>query len=587
MKKTPYILLDDQVNGRTRYYQSLVDVIRIYALDKVLSGFERMEAYKQKGYYLAGYIAYEAGHAFEPKLKDLCEKTSETPLIEMGVFKSYRAVPDGFFDACERAPEIKLKPRWSEADYLERFDQVQTYIRAGDVYQINLTFPLEGYYTGSARSIYDCLRRRQPGEFGAIISLSDQQFISFSPELFYQITDTQIDLRPMKGTAKRLDDPQDDKTLKQSLQRDPKNRAENLMIVDLLRNDVSRIAEVGSVHVPQLFHIETYPTLHQMTSQIRATLPKDTKIEAVFRALFPCGSITGAPKIRAMEIIHALEDRPRGAYCGAIGYIDPDGETCFNVAIRTMTLKDSLACYNVGSGVVLDSVGTDEYAECLLKSHVISPPPLNETLPDLIETLRWSAEQGYVRLSRHLSRLMQSAVALGYEFDSQALLDALESQTFDQDQRIRIALSAFGTFNIHATNFKSLPSPLKLSLSQHALTPTVQRFDHKTSARTFYDGERARISAITGCDEVLFFNRVGELCEGSFNSVYLKIDDILLTPLLSSGLLPSVLREELLENGQAVARVLTIEDINKAETIYVGNSLRGMMEARLLSVKKY
>ena len=375
-----------------------------------------------------------------------------------------------------------------------------------------------------------------------------------------------------------MPDPKADQALREAMRHDLKSQAENLMIVDLLRNDLSRLAEKASVKVPELFALETYPTLHQMTSRIQARIAEDVPIRQLFQSLFPCGSVTGAPKIRAMEIIHELENEPRGAYCGSIGYIDPDGTSCFNVAIRTFTLIDDQITYNVGSGIVLDSRGDDEYAECLLKAAVTQPEK-----PYLIETFRFDPDQGFIRLNRHLNRLAKAAEQLGYPIDMDAIQSELSGLSTDHPLRIRLTLSAKGDVNIEAEPFAEIKPPVKIALSAAPLSNAVQDTRFKISARDFYDKERARLKAQTGCDEVLFFNPQGDLCEGSFTNVFVEKAGELFTPDLTCGLLAGVLRAELLDMGQAREAIIRHGNLIEADRVYIGNSLRGLMPAHLLS----
>ncbi len=321
--------------------------------------------------------------------------------------------------------------------------------------------------------------------------------------------------------------------------------------------------------MPELFAGEDYPTLVQMTSQVTGRLRGAVGWEAIFRALFPCGSVTGAPKIRAMEIIHELEAGPRGAYCGSVGFIAPDGDAAFSVAIRTAVLEDGNLRYDVGSGVVLDSDGADEYAECLLKSAVFDAPS-----EAAVETLRGDASGVFVRRDRHAQRL--SDARPGASLD-----DALSSlPETGAPQRVRVAVSADGTVDLQSQSLEALPEPLTLALSRYALTPAVQRTDIKTSRRDFYDGERARVSALCGADEVLFRNEDGLMMEGSFTTLFVQSGGRLLTP-RTPGLLPGVLRAEMLERGLASEADITLPVLLASEAVYVGNSLRGLIRAEL------
>ena len=365
----PFVFLEDCSTQRQRLYKNPLEVIEARTLEDIVPALMDLQQAHATGHYLVGWFAYELGYLLdtnlEEKLPDL-----EGPLLQFGVFKSF----DRTRPVSAKCTIIsRLQPAWSLAQYQERFEKINRYIRAGDVYQINLAFPITGEVQGRAFPVYNALVHQQPVKYGAVISLSTNQIISLSPELFFDIDHGKITLRPMKGTIRRGMDATEDARLANALQGDAKNRAENLMIVDLLRNDAARIAEVGSVEVRDLFKIETYPSLHTMTSTVHARLKSDLLIEDILRALFPCGSVTGAPKIRAMEIIRDLEDGARGAYCGAIGLIDPDGHMRFSVGIRTLTVSPGgKLIYPVGSGVVADSDVQAEYEECLLKGRFLN-----------------------------------------------------------------------------------------------------------------------------------------------------------------------------------------------------------------------
>lgn len=567
----PYVLLDDYVTSGVRYYYDPVEIVQTSDPDDLLPCLEQLEDWLSRGFFIAGYLSYEAGYALEPKLKSRLPENRPGPLLQFGVFTSVSNVsPDAATDL--KYEPINLQPIWSEADYAKRFDTVLKYIEAGDVYQINLTFPMTGDCHADPLSLYASLRHRQAASYGGIIHLGGADILSLSPELFFRRTGQTMQMQPMKGTVRRQSDPVQDAALKEAMRQDVKSRAENLMIVDLLRNDLSRIAQTGSVKVPELFALETYPTLHQMTSRVEARLRDGVSLRDIFRSLFPCGSVTGAPKIRAMEIIEEVEDTPRGAYCGSLGFVDPDGQACFNVAIRTLTLKDGRATYNVGSGIVLDSQASDEYAECLLKAKVMATPA-----PDLIETFRWEPGEGVVREPAHLDRLVRSAKALNYPCDLDHIRELLLAIESPHPLRVRLTLSELGNVHVETTDYEPATRDWSVSLCAPPLTPQVQETRYKISHREFYDGERHRIQSVTACDEVLFFNADNQLCEGSFTSAFVKKDDTLFTPPLTSGLLPGVLRRHLIDTGKAVETLLYLQDLKQADQIFVGNSLRGLI----------
>ncbi|MDI6027286.1 aminodeoxychorismate synthase component I [Corticibacterium sp. UT-5YL-CI-8] len=366
----PFVLFRDDVAGHDLLFESPAEIIVAETADAFFPAMEALEKARRGGKWLAGYFSYEAGYLLEPKLWPILPEGRRTPLVCMGVFDrpSERNLPAP--SPATNGPIFEARAAWSESDYAERFTRLHQHLRQGDCYQGNLTFPIHAQWSGTPLSAFEALVERQPVKYGALVSLTGPTVLSRSPELFFDIdAEGWIETHPMKGTAPRGRTKAEDERQKRFLRNDEKNQAENRMIVDLLRNDISLISEVGSLDVPELFRIETYPTLHTMVSRVRAKLLPDLTIERIFAALFPCGSITGAPKIRAMEILRQLEAAPRDAYCGAIGWISPAGPMRFSVAIRTITLHENgEAVYNVGGGVVFDSTAEEEYAECLLKA---------------------------------------------------------------------------------------------------------------------------------------------------------------------------------------------------------------------------
>jgi len=345
-----------------------IKLIKASDPSELKQAFGAMQDAHAQGHWLAGYATYELGYALCRKLNGLLPDHRSLPLLHFGVFE--RPWPARKMSATQTGQLETPTPVWDFKRYAAAFKVAHDYISAGDIYQVNLTFPLTSRFSGSVDGVYSRLREKQPVPYGALVKLGDTALLSRSPELFFALTsDGEMTARPMKGTAPRGQTDAEDDALRQGLRVSDKNRAENLMIVDLLRNDMSRISEIGSVRVPKLFAIERYATLHQMTSTITSNIRRGTTFENLFTALFPCGSITGAPKIRAMEILAELEAVPRNAYCGSIGWIAPDGSMEFNVAIRTlMCQKSGATTLNVGGGVVFDSSAKDEYAEAILKS---------------------------------------------------------------------------------------------------------------------------------------------------------------------------------------------------------------------------
>ncbi|HQY44891.1 MAG TPA: aminodeoxychorismate synthase component I [Paracoccaceae bacterium] len=367
------IILEHGPGGASALFRAPRRMIRADSMAEVDAALDALDRARADGHWLAGFASYELGYALEPRLSGLMPGGRTLPLLQFGVFDAPEPA-DGFLaEAAADASEARLSPavaEWGAQDHAVAIARILDYIAAGDIYQTNLTMRMRAVAQGSAAGLYSALRARQPVAHGAYVAFPDcAPILSRSPELFFATTaDGRIETRPMKGTAPRASNPAHDAALRMELQQSIKNRAENLMIVDLLRNDISRICKAGTVKVPQLFAIESYVTVHQMVSHVVGELLPDTSPSAIFRALFPCGSITGAPKIRAMEIIRELEAGPRDVYCGAIGWMGPDGAASFNVAIRTITLDGSTARFGVGGGIVADSTAPGEYEEALWKA---------------------------------------------------------------------------------------------------------------------------------------------------------------------------------------------------------------------------
>ncbi|MFP3245255.1 MAG: bifunctional anthranilate synthase component I family protein/class IV aminotransferase [Paraburkholderia sp.] len=499
-------------------------------------------------------------------------------------------------------------------------------LRIGDSYQVNYTYRLGFDVFGTPAGLYRRLRERQPVPFGALIALpGDRWVLSCSPELFVEKAGTRLRARPMKGTAPRVpEDPIADRHAAEFLANDPKNRAENVMIVDLLRNDLSRVAETGSVSVPALFSVEPYASVWQMTSTVEAQLRARTSFADVLRALFPCGSITGAPKHHTVQLIDTLESTPRGLYTGAIGWLDaqevatglssrdqPDGtphagthdpaegacgDFCLSVAIRTLTLdapapgvSERRGSMGVGAGIVLDSVAADEYAECELKASFLTGADPGF---ELFETMYATHENGVRHLARHFARLARSAAWLGFRFDEPDLRGRLEAQCAGlpagTPHRVRLALAKSGAVQLSAAPLTPLADSVVgvLLAPDHGFAATEANdalLHHKTTRRADYDRGWRNAEAL-GAFDTLFFNERGELTEGGRSNVFVKLAARWWTPPLSSGVLPGVMRGVLLDDAELGAgeRVLTRADVMNAEALLVCNALRGAVQARVL-----
>jgi para-aminobenzoate synthetase/4-amino-4-deoxychorismate lyase len=474
--------------------------------------------------------------------------------------------------------------------------RIHDYIVAGDVYQINYTerVHFDGY--GAPAALYRRLRERQPVPYGALVVLPNgRAVLSFSPELFLRNDAGTLTARPMKGTAPATDDAGLDRATAAALAADPKNRAENLMIVDLLRNDLGRIARLGSVQVPKLFEVERYRSVLQMTSTVRATLRDDTTLDDIFTAAFPCGSITGAPKQRAMQIIRELETAPRGLYTGALGWFEPPapgrtvGDFCLSVLIRTLVLDAPSdagirkGVMGVGAGIVFDSVTADEQAECRLKAAFLTGLQSEFAL---FETMHADRMHGCRHRDRHLARIEKSAAYFGFRWDRAAVLAALQAAcerlVGEGSHRMRLLLESDGEFTITAAPLAPITEPVRLLLSPQTMDANDLFLRHKTTLRDIYDAAW-RSAEAQGAFDMLFTNSRGELTEGARSSIFLKLDGRWYTPPLDAGVLPGVMRGVLLDDPawQATERRLTVADLQAAQEIMVCNALRGPIAARL------
>jgi para-aminobenzoate synthetase/4-amino-4-deoxychorismate lyase len=476
----------------------------------------------------------------------------------------------------------------SPSAYYCAVQRIRDYIEAGDVYQVNYSFRLQtttrsDYST--LLSLFCQLYDAQPVPYAAYIDTGEQVILSLSPELFFALDGERIVSRPMKGTAPRGVTLEDDLKQALALRCSEKNRAENLMIVDMVRNDLGRIAAVGTVRVPKLFEVERYATLWQMTSTVEAQTC--ASLPEIFRALFPAASITGAPKIRATQIIHALENTPRGIYTGAIGVVSPDRQAQFNVAIRTLCYDRATQQleYGVGSGVIWDSEHQAEYQECLTKAQVLlRPRPEFE----LLETLLWRAGRGYFLLEKHLQRLQRSAEYFGFAFDEatvrRLLRDAPRQHTTIEALRVarcRLLLNRRGEARVEMSPLEPKPKIWRVALAPEPIDLSDVFLYHKTTHRTVY--ERAR-AACPEYDDVILWNPRGEITESTIANVVARLEGKLYTPPVACGLLGGVYRQHLLERGKMQERIITIEELLKAEAVYLVNSVRGWVRAQLEEV---
>lgn len=577
---------------------------------------DEVQSWLDKGYWVAGWFGYEFGYLLDRQVAGLTsgpEKTGSC-VADLGVFgspyKFNHVTGDEDFSKLNCNSTFSpgpyavhdITPNITERDYLEALSRVKEYISAGDTYQVNLTLKLLFGLSGSPEGLYRDLRRNQSVAYGAYIRWGEERVLSFSPELFFRKNRELLTARPMKGTLRRGRTLEEDRVARKFLQDDGKNRSENVMIVDLLRNDLGRVLHEtggGDVSVRSLFDVETYESLLQMTSTVHGR-PNDGHLGSIslatlFKGLFPCGSVTGAPKIRTMEIIAELEKEYRGVYTGAIGFLGPDGSSVFNVPIRTVVLNGERGEMGIGSGVTHDSDSGDEWLECLLKGKFLTDPA-----PDfkLIETILWEPQAGYWLLERHLQRLLQSAEYYYFRYDRKEIERALQQRTesLKEPARVRLTLAKDGTLDLTVADCslpgsRDLPeSPEadtgampKVRFSKHAIDSTQTWQYHKTTMRSLYDEEFAR-ACEEGCLDYLFLNEAGEVTEGAITNIVIYKGGSYITPPVSSGLLKGVMIQELMASGGVTIQeqVLYPHDLHSADAVYCCNSVRGVVRVQLV-----
>jgi para-aminobenzoate synthetase / 4-amino-4-deoxychorismate lyase len=583
-----FVLIDNSsgAGSPSLMFAEPTDVVVANEASEVRQALQRIEAALGQGLHAAGFFSYELGYALEPRLAARMPSGRSLPLICFGLFRQPSTLTEQELlelIATQGGPARlgPIVPDWDAKTYGDRFALAHEKIASGDIYQLNLTFKVRFQLNGPPLALYRDLRLRQPVAYGAFIDTGNQSILSLSPELFFIRDGSRIESRPMKGTAARGATVEADARARDELASDFKQRAENLMIVDLMRNDIGRMAEIGSVTVSDLFTVETFKTVHQMTSGVHAQLRAGTSVDDLLGALFPPGSVTGAPKIRAMELIADLESGPRGVYCGAIGYFGPNNLARFNVAIRTPVIdRAGRGEMGIGSAVVADSQGSAEYQECLLKMKFLDPVADHF---DLIETLLYEPQKGFWLLEGHMARLSKSAHHFNFAYDEAkvriALIEAV-ALSAPGHSRVRLLLSRSGVLRAEA--FPLGPAneapAMRYVIADHVVQSSDIFLAHKTTNRHRYDADWKCVMA-KGGDEVLYCNERGELTEGSRTNIFIKRGDQLLTPPLACGVLAGVLRAELLATGRAIETVLWREDLQHADAVFLGNSVRGLVKA--------
>jgi para-aminobenzoate synthetase/4-amino-4-deoxychorismate lyase len=570
-------------HGPWRRFSDPVRIIEVRHVSGVRKALRAIDEAVRAGSYAAGFVTYEAAAAFGLPTGP---GDGRLPLVCFGIFPPDRSERLARLPAAGRAEFGDWEPSIDHAAYLEAIRSIKARIEAGDTYQINFTFRLRAAFAGDPMAAMRDLYDAQAGRWSAYAETGDYAICSASPELFYQLENERVICQPMKGTWPRGLWPAQDLARGEALRASAKNRAENVMIADMVRNDLGRVARVGSVRPVSLFDIERYPLQWQMVSTIDAAVNQPS-LNRLFGAMFPCGSITGAPKHSSMQIIRELESTPRGIYTGAIGYVTPGGRAHFSVAIRTVVIDRAAGAaeFGVGSGVVWDSVDQDEYDECLLKARMLgggqpaATPAYIVTEPPafrLLETIGWTPDGGFALLDAHMDRLLGSAECFGFACDVDEVRDLLAGAVEDLrgPARVRVLLEADGSVLCEAVDLLPLPSPLRVALAPDPVDRRDLFLYHKTTRRAVYD--RARASR-PGADAVILWNAEGQVTEATDASIVVGRNGVKVTPPIECGLLPGTLRGALLASGEIVESPVTVDELRGAAEIWLVNSVRGWM----------
>jgi len=555
-------------------FKEPVEVLTACTPDEVFQCLEKIE---KSGLWAAGFVSYEAAGAFDDALQT--HSPGSLPLLQFGLFQTLEKVD---LTSVGNYSLGEWKPSVTRGEYADAIASIKEHIAAGDTYQVNYTFRLNTDFSGEPFSFFCDLAAAQQGGYGAFIETDDFAICSASPELFFELKDGTITSRPMKGTLPRGLTAEADRTAAEMLQNSPKDRAENIMIVDMIRNDIGRVAEAGSVKTLSKYDVEKYPTVWQMTSTVQgqvnvdAVSPPRSSVRGerdedvastIFKALFPCASITGAPKAKTMELIQGLEKNPRGIYTGSIGFIDPEGNAQFNVAIRTAVIQDGKAEYGIGGGIVWDSDAEAEYEEALSKAAI-----LTKKMPtfELLETMLWEDGKIFL-LGRHLKRLAESADYFNFKCDLNVICDHLRNLRIDSPTRLRLLLNENGEFDVQVLGLKRLEASSTLAIAKEPVDSGDVFLYHKTTNRAVYEQAKA---GFPEADDVLLYNERGEVTESCIANIVVELNGRKVTPPVSCGLLPGTFRDELLEKGEIEEGLVTLKDLKRADSIWLINSVR-------------
>jgi len=582
--------LCDSRNFMSYLFVNPIEIIKAESFKDIKQAFCNIEKYSKK-FYLAGYFAYELGYYFE---RGAFKKSGhhKIPLIHLAVFdkrlyfnhktgETNMNMP-GLFSQANSGEEFYirgLKLNITPGEYRNKVSKIKEYIKRGDTYQVNLTAKYNFAFLGSAFKLYNALGKRQRVQYGAFCKFKDNYVISLSPELFFRREGDKIYSQPMKGTIQRGVDAKEDRDNMIKLKSSLKNKAENLMIIDLVRNDLGRISRVDSIKVSEPFKIRKYETLLQMTSQVNGILKKEITYPDIFKNIFPGGSVIGAPKIRTMQIIKELEASPRGVYCGALGFISKGKEAAFNLPIRTISISGDEGEMGIGSGIVYDSSAGSELKECELKGRFLAGLCNRFSL---IETIAWN--NNFKFLKEHIIRMKASAEYFGFSFNTGDIrneLNKLEDKfTRGKKYRIRLLLRKNGCLDNEFSEIKESPGVRYAAISNYRITPENIFLYHKTTNRVLYDREYSHYNRL-GYFDVIFLNIKDEITEGAISNIIIEKDSRLYTPSLSSGVLAGIYRGSLLKKGKVQEKIIFLQELLDAERIFLCNSVRGLTQVRL------
>jgi para-aminobenzoate synthetase / 4-amino-4-deoxychorismate lyase len=581
----------DKENYRSYYFINPVKIITLDNPDFMPDFFNELNELN-KNYFMAGFFSYEMGYILEDAFKRRIQRSF--PLAFFCAYENpsifdhnQRKFISGNFQMPKKFEEYSisnLEFSITEEQYNNNIQTIRDYIRKGDIYQANYTIKYKFDFSGSPYSLYNDLKQKQYAAYNVFAKFDDTYILSLSPELFFRKKDDRVFVKPMKGTWHRGKNLFEDKSNIEIFANDEKNKSENIMIVDLLRNDLGKISKGGSVKAVKLYEIEKYNTLFQMTSTVESVLENNLSIFDLIKGIFPSGSITGAPKIRSMEIIRELEKEDRKLYTGSLGFFEPNGNSVFNVAIRTILLKGSKGEMGVGGGIVYDSTPEDEFRECKLKADFLVKKAISEF--SIIETILY--DRKYEHLDLHIKRMQESSEYFDYIFNKDILmqyLDALQNSMPYGTYKVRVLLDRFGNYSVTKTKFEDPVNQdtierLKVTISERRTNSSDVFLFHKTTVRDVYEKELTSARE-RGFFDVIFMNENNEITECAITNIYVKIQGELVTPPLECGLLNGTMRQALLGNGRVTEKKLTLQDIEKAEAVYVSNAIIGLREAVL------